>query len=96
MRNIQLALFAFAGGLTLSGIVANLYRLVAKKPKSRSATWVHYAVMALAGPSVLVENSTRSFRQKDCGRAAYGFAVAIAAYWAFILGLIVIDLSISI
>jgi hypothetical protein len=96
MKNLQLVLFALAGGLTLSGIVANLYRLVAKKPKSRAATWVHYGVMALAGPSVLFENSTRSFRKKDCSRAAYGFAVAIATYWAFILGLIVIDLSISI
>jgi hypothetical protein len=96
MKNFQLALFAVAGGLTLSGIVANFYRLVAGKPHSRTATLAHYAVMALAGPSVLVENSTRSFRKKDCGRAAYGFAVAIAAYWAYILGLIVIDLSISI
>jgi hypothetical protein len=76
--------------------VANLYRLVAKKPQGRVATWAYYGVMALAGPSVLVENSTRSFRKKDCSRAAYGFAVAIAAYWAFILGLIVIDLGISI
>jgi hypothetical protein len=96
MKNIPLVLFAFAGGLTLSGIVANLYRLVAKKPQSRAATWAYYAVMALAGPSVLFENSTRSFRKKDCSRAAYGFAVGIAAYWAFILGLIVIDLSIAI
>ena len=94
MKNISLALFAFAGGLTLSGIVANLYRLLAKEPQGRAATWVYYAVMALAGPSVLLENSTRSFRKKDCSRAAYGFAVGIAAYWALILGLIVIDLAI--
>ncbi len=96
MKNIPLVLFAFAGGLTLSGIVANLYRLVAKKPQSRAATWAYYAVMALAGPSVLFENSTRSFRKKDCSRAAYGFAVGIAAYWAFVLGLGLVELGLVI
>jgi hypothetical protein len=92
----MLLLFAIAGGLTLSGIVANAYRLVAKKPKNAAATWIHYAVMALAGPSVLFENATRSFRKKDCSRFAYGFAVALAAYWAFMIGLVVIDVSLAI
>jgi len=96
MKNIPLVLFAFAGGLTLSGIVANVYRLVAKKPQSRAATWGHFAVMALAGPSVLLENSTRSFRKKDCSRTAYGFAVGVAAYWAFILGLALVELGLVI
>lgn len=93
MRPIVIALFAVAGGLTLSGIVANFYRLVAKKPQSRLATIAYYAVMLLAGPSVLVENSTRSFRRKECSGFAYGFAVSLAGYWAFLLGLVVIDAS---
>ena len=49
--------------------------------------------MALAGPSVLFDNATRSFRSKDCSHTAYGFAVAIAGYWAFALGLAVIDVG---
>ena len=90
MRNFILLLFALAGGLTLSGIAANLYRLLAKKPSGSWATYAHYAVMVLAGPSVLFENSTRSFRKKECGRAAYGFALGLALYWAFMLGLILV------
>jgi hypothetical protein len=93
MRHFIILLFSVSGGLTLSGIVANFYRLIARKPQGRSATWAHYGVMLLAGPSVLFENSTRSFRKKECSGFAYGFAVSLAAYWAFMLGLVVIDTS---
>ena len=96
MHNLILLLFLLAGGLTLSGIVANLYRLVAKKPEGGLATWAYYGVMLLAGPSVLFENSTRSFRKKECSGIAYGFAVGLAAYWAFILGLAMLNISESI
>jgi hypothetical protein len=94
MRNILLLLFSLAGGLTLSGIVANIYRLLAGQPVSRAATWTYYGVMVLAGPSVLVDNSTRSFRKKECSRLAYGFALGLAAYWSFMLGAILVDLAI--
>jgi hypothetical protein len=93
MQIFQYLLFAVAGGLTLSGIVANLYRLVARKPQRRAEKLIFYAVMALAGPSVLFDNATRSFRSNHCSRTAYGFAVAIAGYWAFALGLAVIDVG---
>lgn len=93
MRNFTLVLFALAGGLTLSGIVANFYRLVASKPQTRLATWTYYGVMLLAGPSVLFENSTRSFRRKECSRSAYAFAVGLAGYWSFMLGLALINAS---
>jgi len=87
MRHFILVLFAIAGGLTLSGIVTNLYRLVARSPRSRAGQWTYYGVMLFAGPSLLVENSTRSFRKKECSRGAYAFALALAAYWSFVLGL---------
>ena len=93
MHNLILALFLLVGGLTLSGIVANTYRLLASKPEGRLATLAYYGVMLLAGPSVLFENSTRSFRKKECSGAAYSFAVGLAAYWAFILGLAMMNLS---
>jgi hypothetical protein len=93
MQIFKYFLFAVAGGLTLSGIVANLYRLVARKPHNRAEKVIFYAVMALAGPSVLFDNATRSFRSRDCSRTAYGFAVAIAGYWAFALGLALIDVG---
>ena len=91
MRHVILILFAVTGGLVTSGIVANLYRILARKPRSRAETLAYYAVMAVAGPSVLFENSTRSFRRKVCSALAWGFAATIAGYWAFLLGLLVLD-----
>jgi hypothetical protein len=93
MRNFILLLFAVAAGLTLSGIAANLYRMLAKKPSGTAATYAHYVVMVLAGPSILFENATRSFRKKECSHTAYGFALGLALYWAFMLGAIVIHLA---
>jgi len=90
MHNFILLLFAIAGGLTLSGIVSNLYRMLAKKPSGGWSTCAHYAVMVLAGPNILVQNSTRSFRKRECSRAAYGFALGLALYWAFMLGLVLV------
>jgi hypothetical protein len=49
--------------------------------------------MMLAGPSVLFENATRSFRAKACSGVAYGFAVAIATYWAFVIGVVMVELA---
>jgi hypothetical protein len=93
MHGFMLLLFSLAGGLTLSGITANLYRMLARKPQSTAETAAYYGVMVVAGPSVLFENSTRSFRQKECTRIAYGFALVLACYWAFLLGLAVISLD---
>jgi hypothetical protein len=91
LRDFTILMFAVAGGLTLSGIVANLYRLLGRKPDGGALTLFYYLVMVVAGPSVLFENATRSFRAKDCSRLAYGFAVTLAAYWAFALGLLLLS-----
>ena len=93
MHGFMLLLFSLAGGLTLSGIVANGYRMVASKPQTPAGTAAYYGVMLFAGPSVLFENSTRSFKQKECTVIAYGFALALACYWAFLIGLAVISLD---
>jgi hypothetical protein len=87
----MLLLFATAGGLTVSGIMANIYRLAVKKQDRKD--WSYYVVMVVAGPSVLVENSTKSFRAKKCSRIAYCMAVALAGYWSFSLGLLTIQLG---
>jgi hypothetical protein len=96
MRNFLLLMFSLAGGLTLSGIVANLYRLLTKKTKDDQQSWAYYGVMILAGPTVLLDNATRSFRKKECTRTAYGFALGLATYWAFMLGAILLDVVVSI
>jgi hypothetical protein len=86
MRAFLLLLFAATGGLVLSGIVANLYRLLARKPRGRPERLLYLGIMVLAGPSVLLDNATRSFRRKDCSRLAYGFALSLCAYWSLALG----------
>jgi len=86
-RDLTVLLFALTGGLTLSGITANAYRILAREPKSRGGKFFYYVVMVFAGASVLLENATRSYRKKETSVPAYGFAVAIVGYWCFILGL---------
>ena len=94
LRDLTVLLFALTGGLTLSGIAANIYRLLARKPESRGETVLYYAVMTFAGASVLLENATRSYRKKDCSAPAYGFAVAIVGYWCFILGVGILSIAV--
>ena len=93
MRVLLMLLFATTGGLALSGIVANLYRLLARKPKSTPERAFYLGVMTLAGPSVLIDNATRSFRKKDCSNIAYLFAIGLTVYWSFALGWLLIVLK---
>ncbi|MBV9550459.1 MAG: hypothetical protein JO256_12390 [Alphaproteobacteria bacterium] len=92
MNALLLSLFATTGGLALSGIVANLYRLLARKPKSSPERAFYLGIMALAGPSVLIDNATRSFRRKNCSSVAYLFAICLTLYWSFALGWLLIAL----
>jgi hypothetical protein len=96
LRDLTVLLFAITAGLTLSGITANVYRILAREPKNRGGTALYYVVMVFAGASVLLENATRSYRKKDCSVPAYGFAVAIVGYWCFILGLGVLSAALLI
>jgi hypothetical protein len=93
-RDLMVVLFATAAGFTVSGILANLYRLiVGGKPESTNGRTVYLAVMVLAGPSVLLENAANSLRAKDCSRMAFWLAAAIAGYWSFAIGLFVLNVS---
>ena len=52
--------------------------------------------MVLAGPSVLFDNATRSFRKKECTALACVFALGLAIYWAMVLGAIILEVVVSI
>ena len=93
MHILLTLLFATTGGLVLSGIVANLYRMLARKPKGAAERLCYLGVMTMAGPSVLIDNATRSFRRNDCSHIAYVFAVGLTAYWSFVLGWLFIALD---
>jgi hypothetical protein len=92
LRQAVTLLFALAAGLTLSGIVANLYRMLARKPDSRPERFLYFAVMAFAGPSVLFNNATKSFRGRDCSAGTYVFAVTLTLYWSCALGMAILFL----
>jgi hypothetical protein len=95
-RDILLVAFATLAGFTASGILANLYRLVAGKPTTLAGRLSYIAVMVVAGPNVLFENAANSFRAKDCSRFAFWLAASIAAYWSFALGMIVLQLGLAV
>jgi hypothetical protein len=86
-------LFAMTGGFAVSGIAANLYRLLVPKPQTGSARATYYIVMVVAGPSVLFDNAARSWRTKGCSALAFFLAAGISAYWSFIIGLFSLNLA---
>jgi hypothetical protein len=94
-KELFVILFAIAAGFTASGIVANLYRLIAKKPASLGERIGYYAVMVVAGPNVLLSNATTSLRKKNCSRGAYWLAAAVTAYWSFVLGLFMLNMTMA-
>lgn len=95
MHNLAVALFAATCGFTASGITANLYRLIAKKPENLRGKTIYFAIMVIAGPSVLFENAAKKVRAKTCSAYAFLLAAAIAGYWSFVIGLFVLNLSLA-
>jgi hypothetical protein len=96
-HDLLVVVFATTAGFTASGIIANIYRLVVKtkaeKPLAKLSYW---AVMVVAGPTVLFDNAARSWKTKSCSAMAFWLATAICGYWSFALGLFVIQLALAI
>ncbi|MBU6297461.1 MAG: hypothetical protein KGJ79_06005 [Alphaproteobacteria bacterium] len=95
LHQLLIVMFAMTAGFTASGITANLYRLVADKPRTGAGKTAYIAVMVIAGPSVLFENAAKKVRQKSCSKVAFGLAAAVAGYWSFAIGLFVLNLTLA-
>lgn len=96
VHNVLIFLYALTGGLAVSGVIANAYRLlVPKKSESASGRMSYYIVMAVAGPSVLLDNAARSWRAKSCSTIAFWLAAAVSGYWSFIIGLFVMNVALA-
>jgi hypothetical protein len=96
LHDLIVVLFATTAGFTASGIIANIYRLVVrKKAENPFAKISYWAVMVVAGPTVLFDNAARSWKTKSCSAMAFWLATAICGYWSFALGLFVIELALS-
>jgi hypothetical protein len=86
LHNAFILFFIVAGGLTLSGLVVTTYRLFATLT-TEDNPMVYYPVIAFAGPSVLMENATKSLRTKQGNFADCVLAGFFAVFWSSILGL---------
>ncbi|HET7083153.1 MAG TPA: hypothetical protein VFI23_00160 [Rhizomicrobium sp.] len=95
MHDFIIFFFAMGAGTTASGLAANIYRLVGGEPRNKLTTFIHYAVMVVAGPVVLAGNSTQSFREKQCSKGAYALALALSGYWSFAMGLMILSIFVS-
>jgi len=95
MHSLMVFLFTIAAGMTAAGLISNIYGLLADEPTTKLGTFIHYAVMVIAGPVVLAGNSTKSFRKKECSKAAYALALALSAYWSFATGMLILSLAIK-
>ena len=89
VRDLVVVMFAMAAGFTLSGIVANLYRLVTRKNANEEP---HLLVMVVAGPNVLLQGATKSLRAQSLSQPLFWLASAVAGYWSFVLGLFLLNL----
>jgi hypothetical protein len=88
-------MFAIASGMTAAGLLASIYGLLANEPSTKLGTFVHYAVMVIAGPAVLAGNSTKSFRKKECSMTAFALALALSAYWSFATGTFILSVIVK-
>ena len=52
-------------------------------------------VMVVAGPTVLFNNAAKSWREKSCSGVAFGLAAALAGYWSFAIGLLVVQVALA-
>ena len=95
MHYVLVILFAIATGFTASGIVANLYRLLSRKPESRAAKTLYAVIMVVAGPNVLLGNASNTLRKKGCSQIAFWLAALVCGYWSFAIGLFVLSLSVA-
>ena len=88
-------LFAVAAGFTASGIVASVYRIVARIPESEGQKMVRQVVYVVAGPTVFFGTATQLLLRKEISPLLFSLAIMALSYWSFALGLIVLDFAIS-
>nr|TFG53248.1 MAG: hypothetical protein E4H34_03930 [Hyphomicrobiales bacterium] len=88
-------MFAIAAGFTASGIVASLYRLSGLSPDTQSGKIVRTAVLVVAGPSVIFGTALSGLRKKEWKPAWFWIVVAGLNYWSLGIGLLVLDIAIS-
>jgi hypothetical protein len=88
LHNAIMLLFAFAGGLTLSGLVVSGYRVVATVSTEENPLF-YYPVIAFAGASILMENVVRYRKSEQVGVSVV--AAMCSFFWSSMLGLLLLS-----
>lgn len=101
MHSLWLLSFSIASGFTASAIVANIYRIChAAKASAKAEGFgersLRSAVLVFAGPSLLFENAVRGFLAKTWHPVTFWLATAAVLYWSLGLGLLVIEVALSV
>ena len=91
----MLLVYLVAVGLTASGIIANLYRLAAKKTQDTNGKILRSIIMIFAGPVLLLESAIHGLRNKKWQKHWVWLASAGAAYWSLALGMFVLQIALS-
>lgn len=94
-HSVAVLLFAITAGFTASGIVANIYRLTENALKEKPSRSVYHISMVVAGPSVLLENAAKAWKEKSCTWVAFWLAAALAGYWSLAIGLLIIEMALA-
>lgn len=94
MHPFLVAFFAVAAGFTASGIVASLYRIVARSPQSAREIFVRQIVLVVAGPTVFFNIATRMLVTNELSPLLFSVAVLALSYWSFALGLFILNIAI--
>jgi hypothetical protein len=88
-------LFILTAGLAASGIAANLFRLIAGTRPFGSWRAFDFAIMVVAGPTVLIDHAARAWRGRELSLATFWLVSALAGYWSLAIGLFVVELALA-
>ena len=95
MHELTLVLFSITAGFTASAIAANLYRVSGARADTDVGHTIRLIVMAIAGPSVIFEAAMEGYLSKKWSATSFGLATAGVCYWSLVLGLLIIEIAIS-
>ena len=95
MKSFFVLFLVIASGFTASGIVASLYRILARSPESDFAKIIRNGVYVIAGPTVFFGTATHALKTKEISPPLYLLALLALCYWSFAIGLFVLNVAIS-
>jgi hypothetical protein len=95
MHAFWLFLFAVTAGFTASGVIANLYRVCGLKAQNTTGRVFQAVVLVVAGPNVLFEKAMRGLLQKEWKPITFWLVSAGVFYWSLALGLLVLEIAVS-